>query len=288
MNEHDLDFESEVLPARSGKGALEQISRAEVDIQISTAHEYPRQTQLCRRKIKDAALRDEATAAECFYSLSRMDRKSGKQKPIIGPSVRFAEIVANSWGNMRVATRVMDIDDRAVTVAAVAHDLESNVAVSAEVRRKITNRDGRKFSDDMIIVTANAAAAIAYRNAVLKVVPQTEWKEVFQEVLKRQETPTNGQGRVSLEDSRRKMLEAFLGIGVTSGQILRKLGRETVEEITGEDVVLLRGIWNAIKEESSTIEEAFEDMDAAPGVKRSLSLGGKIEEPPAREPGAEG
>ena len=108
--------------------ALEQVSRAEIDIQISTAKRFPRDEVAVPHKIEKTALRSRESAQEMFYALTR--GKGDKAKPILGPSVRFAEIVATKWGNLRIQTRVMDVGDKDVTVCAIAHDLETNVAVS--------------------------------------------------------------------------------------------------------------------------------------------------------------
>jgi len=269
----------EVLPAVTQGNALEQISRAEIDMQISTAKRFPRELTACKRKIAAIALDTEESAAECYYVMPR----GGKS--ITGPSVRLAEIVANSWGNMRVASRVMDIGQKEVTVASVCHDLESNVAVSSEVKRRITSKDGRRYNDDMILMTCNAAASIAFRNSIFKVVPQTVWKPVLQAAMDR----VVGKNSDVLK-KREQSIKWFRTKGVTEEQILHKLNRNNVSDINAEDIAILRGFATAINEESSTVEEIFgENNNGSPGVKRSLDLNrpaSMAEEPP--EPGSNG
>lgn len=150
-------------------GSLEAISRAEVDIQIETAKRYPRNLPDVLNRIATLASHDMKTAEECFYVLRR--GKGDDQKTIEGLSVRFAEIIASAWGNLRVATRIIGNDGKMITAQGVCHDLENNVATSVEVHRRITDKFGRTYSDDMVVVTGNAASAIAYRKAVLKVIP---------------------------------------------------------------------------------------------------------------------
>lgn len=249
--------------------ALEQITRAEVDIQISTAQRFPRDEQASIRKAEAMALVDDETAAECYYAIPRAG------KTIVGPSIRLAEIIATTWKNLRVASRVMDIGQDDLTVAAVCHDLENNVAVSSEVRRRIKDKNNRRYSDDMIAVTANAAASIALRNAVFKVVPRALWWRILNKAMSR-----NTGGRGELEASVQKALQWFSGYGVSKEQILSKLNRKAIGEITSQDLATLRGMSTAIKEETASVIDLFE-LEGPP-----LKKSGSLTEP--REPGSDG
>lgn len=143
---------------------LQAINRSEVDVQVSTAKQYPRNLPEVLNKILTYATMDTETAEDCFYVLKRGG------STIEGLSVRMSEIIAGAWGNLRVQTRIIGNDGKTITAQGVCHDLETNVAVSVEVKRRITDKYGKTFSEDMQVVTGNAASAIAYRNAVLKVV----------------------------------------------------------------------------------------------------------------------
>lgn len=143
-------------------------------------------------------------------------------------------------------------DDRQVVALGVAHDLESNVAVSTEVRRRITDKYGKRFSDDMIQVTANAACALAMRNAILKAIPMALAKSVLEAAKK----VAVGDAK-SLGERRQLMISAFAKIHVTPDQILRHVGKETIEEIGLVEIEDLLGVFTAIKEGESNIEEQF-------------------------------
>ena len=54
-----------------------------------------------------------------------------------------------------------------------------NLALTTEVKRRIVDKDGNRYSPDLIGVTANAACSIALRNAVLKAIPQSLWKGLY-------------------------------------------------------------------------------------------------------------
>lgn len=230
---------------------LQALNRSEVDIQIATAKQYPRDLQATLNKIETYATMDKETAEDCFYVLRR--KGAGGQDSIIeGLSVRMAEIIAGAWGNLRIATRIIGNDGKTITAQAVCHDLETNLAVSKEVKRRIVNKYGQTFSEDMQVVTGNAAASIAFRNAVLAVIPKAVTKKVINEVKK----VALGQS-IDLEQSRQNLLAYFNKIGVTQEQLFFYLGVKTIAEIDKQMIFELRATANAIKEGTTTVEESF-------------------------------
>lgn len=243
---------------------LQAINRAEVDIQIATAKSYPRDVQDALKRIKDIATLDTETAEDCFYAL----RRQGSL--IEGVSVRLAEIIAGAWGNLRVQTRIIGNDGRTITAQGICHDLETNLAVSVEVKRRITDKYGKTYSDDMQVMTGNAASAIAFRNAVLKVVPKAVTKRVINEVK------DVAVGRsMDLESRRQNMLAYYSKIGVGEADILKYCGVKSPEEINGEMIFELSGLKNAIKEGTTTVQEVFRanvaDTDAQAEAARRKS-----------------
>ena len=229
---------------------LQAINKSEIDIQVSTAKQYPRSIPDVLNKISTYATMDVETAADCFYVLRR--NGSNGSNTVEGLSVRMAEIIAGAWGNLRVQTRIIGNDGKTITAQGICHDLETNVAVSVEVKRRITDKYGKTYSEDMQVVTGNAASAIAFRNAVLKVVPKAVTKRVIEGVKQ----VALGQS-LDLETSRQKMLEYFAKLGVTKDMILDYLNLKKVEEIDKEAVFELRATANAIKEGTTTVQETF-------------------------------
>ena len=67
--------------------ALSLITKAEIDVQISTAKAFPRSLTMFIQKATSMATLTEEIAASCSYALPR----GGKN--LEGPSVRLAEIV---------------------------------------------------------------------------------------------------------------------------------------------------------------------------------------------------
>lgn len=230
---------------------LEALNRSEVDMQISTAKAYPRDIKQVLNKIQTLATMDRETAEDCFYVLRRKAANGG-DSVIDGLSVRMAEIIAGAWGNLRVQARIIGNDGRTITAQAVCHDLESNLAVSVEVKRRITGKNGQTFSEDMQVVTGNAACAIAFRNAVLKVVPKAVTKNIVNNV----KAVALGQS-IDLETSRQNIIQYFAKLGVTEEQLFDYLGIKALNDIDTEMVFELRATANAIKEGTTTVQETF-------------------------------
>ena len=210
---------------------LQAINRAEVDTQIATAKQYPRDIYGALNNIKTIATLDNSTAEDCFYALRRQGTL------IEGVSVRLAEIIAGAWGNMRVQTRIIGNDGKTITAQGVCHDLETNLAVSVEVKRRITDKSGKTYSEDMQVTTGNAASAIAFRNAVLKVVPKAVTKRVIDEIKQ----VALGKA-IDLETRRQNMIAYFGKLGVSQTDILTYCGVKRIEEITSEMVFELSGL----------------------------------------------
>lgn len=227
------------------------LARAEIDQQITTARAYPRSIERAVRNITTLATLDEETAQECIFALPRGG------KPIVGPSIRFAEIIASQWGNCRVATRVTHIDraEKIVEAEGVFHDLETNTAVSARVRRRIVDKYGKIFNDDMITVTGNAAASIAKRNAILGAVPKAVWRKAYDSA----ERVIKGTAE-TLVVTREKSMKAFAAFGVSPERVCAAIGVVGLSDITLEHIPTLRGMFAALKNQEATVEELFGDV----------------------------
>ena len=230
--------------------SLEALNRSEIDIQIATAKKYPRLVNDSLRRIVELGAATPKTAEECFYSL----RRGGDNGTAIeGPSVRLAEIVAASWGNLRVASQIIGNDGKFITARGVCHDLETNVAVACEVKRRITDKYGKTYNDDMQVVTGNAAGAIAFRNAVFKVVPKAVISEAIAEIKGKL---TEGVAQ-DFEASKAKMFNYFAKLGVTKDMLYNYFEIKDDSEVTPEIVAELRTTVTSIKEGAATVEELF-------------------------------
>lgn len=232
--------------------ALQEITRGEIDIQIATAKQYPRSLEKFQKSAQTMATLNPDIASRCFYVLQRKDKKTGKIKRIEGPSVRLAEIATSAWTNLRCGARVIEIGKEFVVSQGFCHDLETNTAIAMEVRRRITTSDGRRYSDDMIMVTSNAANSIAMRNSVLRVIPNAFIQQLFDKVKK----VAVGDAK-TIEQSRKNALEKFKELGVKEKQILEYLDRPSVQDIDLKDLETLLGVYTAIQDGDTSVAEQF-------------------------------
>jgi len=190
---------------------------------------------------------DKETAEGCYYAVPRAGAGV-----IDGPSVRLAEIAVSCWGNCVAEADILDEDDHFIYAMGMCRDLENNVAIRMKVRRRITKKNGQKFSDDMIATTANAACAIALRNVIFKVVPGAYIKPVFHRCKK----TAVGEFR-SLTVKVQETISKLAQFGVTEDRVLKALKKNSVEEITFDDVANLIGFGSAIRDGDISVEEAF-------------------------------
>ena len=260
---------------------VKMIADSELDKQITTALAHPRRMAHVIDEATSLATMNQAVAEDCMYALPRKqkDPETGRTvtKNIEGPTVRFAEIMAYSWGNMRIGSRVVDESGDYVVAQGIAFDLQKNISVTMEVRRKITGREGNRFSADMVAVTGQAAAAIARRNAVLAVIPKPFWMSTYESAVKiiRGDAST-------LVARRDKVLQRFQQMSVTPEMICRLLGIDSVFDISLENLGTLIGIGTAIKEGTTTADEAFRDPNE-PEIGERSPLSDRIRETKAAE-----
>jgi hypothetical protein len=228
------------------QGSLDRRESALIGMQLDTSHKRPRSIKAFLNKATEYATLDADTAASCSYAVPRAG------KTIVGPSVRLAEICAMAWGNIHVDAHVEDIGETFVKVNATAWDMESNNRFGVPVARRITQKDGRRFSDDMIITTINAASSIAIRNAVFRVIPKALVEQV------RQKCVAVVRGDISTLSARRaEALRVWATRGITEKRILATLGRKGVEDIDLDDLVTLLAFWQSVKEGRATPDECF-------------------------------
>lgn len=230
--------------------SLYLLSKAEIDTQIATAKAFPRSVTQFQQKALSMATINEDIAASCTYALPR----GGKS--IEGPSVRLAEIVVAAYTNIRAGSMVISNDGKTITARGTCHDLENNVAAQVEVKRRITDRNGKTFNEDMQTLAGNAACAVAYRNAVYKVIPTALINGVWEET-KRVARGT----AATLATRREKAVEYFKSLGVTEKQLCDVLEVEKIGDIDLDKLEVLTGMKSSIKNGETTVKSLFEKAE---------------------------
>jgi hypothetical protein len=249
--------------------AIELIERAQIDLQISTAKKYPRKLSKVKDDMMSFAALDEETAAGCFYTVPRGG------KAIQGPSIRLAEIAISCYTNLRAGSRCISVqatgDNPHVVVQSICHDLEKNVAITIEKRRRITKKKKNPLPDeDDINLAVNACAAIALRDATFKVIPLALIKPVYEHA----KLVAIGKA-TSLGEKRNKIIDRLKQMGATLPNILAVVEARAIDDVDADKLGILIGLGTALKDGETTIEEAFPSPKVATNESMGDVLGDK-------------
>lgn len=228
------------------ESAITAITKGEVDLQIATAKEFPRSLAIFQKNAIALATLTREGAASCLYALPR----DGKM--IRGGSVRLAEVLLSTFGNCRVEGRSVGEYDGHIICRGAFWDLESNVMVVKESRRRITTKEGRRYSDDMITTTMNAAISIAIRNAILAGIPQPVWLPVLEKARK----ASVGDQRL-VGEMRVSAVDYFKKLGIPEAAIFDKFGIKGIEDIDGEVLEDMIGLSQAIRDDATSLNDVF-------------------------------
>lgn len=243
----------EIMPP----SALEALERAHIDVQIATAHRYPRSLELFQKRALAMATLDEETAESCIYSRpvgKQKNEKTGawEMKFAEGNSVRLAEIVCASYGNIRVACRIVEQTERYVKCEGIAHDLETNYAAKSEVMESTVTSEGKPYSERMRLVVAKACLSKARRDAVFQVVPKALCKRVSDEAKKIAVGDAS-----TLENRRKRIAEWLKSINIDDARLFATLNVNGWSDIGIEHVETLTGLKTSLKDGDVTKDEAF-------------------------------
>jgi hypothetical protein len=256
------------IPAAEATSIILGLAKAEIDQQIATARQFPRALSTAVRGLTELATFSQEAAQGCNYALPR----GGKS--LTGPSIRFAEAAFQQWGNARVGARVVLVDkvEKFLEAEGIFHDLQTNAATTSRVRRRIVDRNGNLFNDDMIIVTGNAACSIAKRNAVLAGIPKAIWDPAYQASLQ----VSKGSAK-TLVERRQRAFGALGAFGVTPAMIFDYLGVEGEADIGLDHMPALTAIHSSLKNEETTVEDLFGTVQTTNAADRKArgAAGGK-------------
>lgn len=227
-------------------GATEAMRRADRGMALEHATRNPRVLSVCLRRLTEMVTFNAAAAGACIYSLPR----GGKR--VTGPSVRFAEMVVAAWGSLDVKTTIVSIGDDAVVISGRAHDLEVNSVVELDTRRLVQKkRDAAKADEDMKQLAVSSGTSIAYRNAVLRIVPRA----LLEDALEMARKASTGKG--TLTEKRQAAFALFAEMGATGEQVLASIGKAGVADVTLDDLVYLRGLVTSIRTGAITLTDAM-------------------------------
>lgn len=229
--------------------ALAIINQSEHAAMVTTANLPTNRRSLKRFSdmLMNYATHSQPVAQSMFYSLPRAN------KQVIGPSVRFAEVVAPCWRNNSTGSRLIGSTDDSVTAQGVFIDYEANTRNVKEIPRRITDSQGHKFGADMILTTAKAALSIAYREAILKGgVPMALWTPSYEEA----KLTAVGKA-MSLNQRIDAAMDYLAKLGVTEWQVMNAVGCASPKEMEVDHLLTIRVLCEEIKKGTRSIEEVF-------------------------------
>jgi hypothetical protein len=243
------DTNVEVMPTET----VQALEKALIDIQISTAHAFPRSMEQFKKRATEWVTLDEETAKSCIYR-----RPVGKEGNVMkyaeGKSIRMAEIVGACYGNLRVGATVIEQTSRYVKCRGVAHDLESNFASSCEIIESTVTSSGQPYSERMRIVVVKAALAKARRDATFQVVPGALCKSI--EIAARD----TALGKGKTMEQRRAGVDSWIKtLKIPVKRVWASLGVNGLSDLTIDHLTDLIGIKTALDNREITIDEAFPD-----------------------------
>ena len=256
MPENGDDSKLEVMPP----SALLSIERASVDGQIATAHQYPRSLEQFKKRALGMATLDAEVADSCIYvrpvGKEKNERGQWVERYAEGPSIRLAEIVAVSYGNIRAFSRIVEQTERFVRCEGFAHDLESNAAMKSECVESTVNREGQPYSERQRTLTAKVCLKKALRDAIFTVVPRALCKPIIDAVKR------VGAGQDKSLDERRKKAQAWVtSLKIDEARVFGALGIAGWTEVTHEHLLTLTGLKTAMADGDETIDSAFPPLE---------------------------
>lgn len=222
---------------------------AEVQAAYVIAKKFPRNEHESYQKIMEACKRP-FLAEQAMYAYP----KGGTL--VTGPSIRLAETMAQSWGNIEFGIREISQSNGVSTVEAYAIDLETNTRkpVTFHVKHERHTKKGiTRLTDprDIYETVANQGAR-RLRNCILAVIPGD-----VQEAAVAQCKKTMEKGELPISDRIRLMMDRFKELGVTVEHLEKRLGHK-LDATISQEIVTLQGIYKAIKDGFSSREDFFE------------------------------
>ena len=231
------------LTAQSVTAAMATTRQAqEVQAAMIVAKNFPRDTRLSLDRILADCTRP--TLAEgATYEFSRGGSK------IYGPSIRLAECIAQSWGNIDFGFTELERKDRESTVMAYAWDLETNTRQSRifSVKHQRDTTKGTKAlteERDIYEMIANQAAR-RVRNCILSLIPG----DVIDAALKQCELTLKNQANgVPLEQIRQDMVAKFAEYEISPEMLAGFCQKKSVEFLDEADIKKLRRVYTSFRD----------------------------------------
>lgn len=222
----------------------------QVKAALFSAKQFPRDQQLAFNRIMQACQRKKL-AEEAVYEFPKGGSK------VTGPSIRLAEVLAQSWGNMEYGVIELEQVNGVSKMEAYAWDIETNTRRSmifnVKHERKARGRiDKLDDPRDVYELTANMGAR-RVRACILGVIPG----DIVDAAMERcKKTLINGYDEPLSDRIRKALLKFQEKYGVTKEMVEEFLGCNQ-ESFTENDYLRLAGVWKSLTDNMAKREDYF-------------------------------
>lgn len=273
---------SNLMPIQSSGGGTNAIAamaaatgKAMVEAQYAIAFQRPRDYFQCLQALEKECRRP-GLAQIAEYRLPRGG------KTITGPTVHLANACARAYRNLRVEVvithddqyrrgglvMVLDMDPEANNVRTGAWSIDKTVERRSlkqgeDALEQRVAADGShviyvvQASEADVLQKQNAQTSRIERNLILKMIPG----DMLESALEWARETNASSAKVDPQAALKKVADGFLGIGVTVKQLAEYLGHG-LDKVTPEEVVDLRGIYQAIRSGDTNWLQVIEEKKA--------------------------
>jgi hypothetical protein len=240
----------------------------EVQASLIIAKRFPRDENASYSNIMTACKR-KTLAENAMYVYPRGG------KTVTGPSIRLAEMIAQTWGNIDFGIRELAQNEGTSEMEAYAWDKQTNTRSTKifQVKhiRYSKNKGNVELTDprDIYEMTANQGAR-RLRSCILQIIPG----DIVEEAVRRCEETLTGSSDEPVEDRIRKMVVKFKDIGVTTEMLEQRLGHK-LEVTTVHELVQLGAIYKSLSDNMADRRDFF-DLPEVNREKEAVELEEKL------------
>ncbi|MBL8910376.1 MAG: hypothetical protein JNM17_06700 [Archangium sp.] len=216
-----------------------------------------------------------------FADVAKYSKPVGGQK-VVGPSIRFVEAALRCMRNVFASTTVVSEDRTTRRLQVMVTDLEANVSWPRQITLEKTverrSREGREVvytrlntkGETVFVVIATedelankeaAAVSKAIRTAGLRVIPG----DLIEEAMRKVDQVREAGIRKDPAGERKKMVDAFMALGVKPEQLVEYLGH-ALDACQPVEIAELRDIHAALREGETTWRAVMEGKREADPV----------------------
>lgn len=258
---------------------LALVEKAKLDGAVAWAKNNPRKPfKTIRERCWETIADDQEILENSYYEIpGRKNKKTGQvSAPYVGPNIRLAEIWGGEVGNAALGIGFAEVNrgERMVTVRAFCHDLEKNTRIEEEYSTRILWQ-----TDDGVKNALDRARSYAFRNCI------TRMFGVHVRMLA-EKARLAVENTSDVEGAWKRTLKAFGPWEVTEQDLLdwleREHGKVQDAELSGEHIAHLRGCYQAILNNYTTVEDQFHpDQAKEQPAEAEVDLAGvEVKDPP--------